>query len=275
MGLPLRFHACFWGLLCGVGGCMGDRAIGPEESLCDLDMTREQRRLLTNLRLPNNPLPIRENCASPWLREVASPYPDVPKTDVEDIISVFRLHRLHFENQSLSLNDSYPCEIHQSYGSICGDQPGVFVAENMHLVLYETEQPLPLTDPNYQYELGFAFDSDQWGPNNYQAPATMPRNFYTNTDTWYKATYQPNVGWKLQATNARFGVQTIVPTRARVLFDGTAIALLVPGREFDTEAPPVRVSLFRHTGDFGQNAPHDWSAFVHPRVEQGLFAANR
>ena len=75
---------------------------------------------------------------------------------------------------------------------------------------------------------------------------------------------------EIDVQTARNGNFQSVVSDARISFDGDAVILMVSGSEFDVPDPHNRISLYRHTGDWGQQPPYDWSGSVFPEQHQPL-----
>lgn len=129
----------------------------------------------------------------------------------------------------------------------------------------------PGNDPKYQYQYGFVFDADGVPSNNYRAKAPFTQDYFDNTDRWYEAVYAPGTGWQMKVRTANASnVVTPVASAARIILGYDTISLAVPKSEFASANPGYRVTAFRHTGDFGQMPPYDYSADAHPKVGDPL-----
>jgi hypothetical protein len=122
------------------------------------------------------------------------------------------------------------------------------------------QEDVPLSDPTYLYQYGFVFDQDGNQSNNFVPLPRFSNDFFQNTDKWYEVLYTPQSGWRLKVTDARNGGFVQVASAARAVINGNSITLAVPVSEFGVARPSFRLSAFRHTGDFGLNPPHDYSA---------------
>ncbi len=106
--------------------------------------------------------------------------------------------------------------------------------------------------------------------NNYQASPDYPNDFFQDTDLWYEAAYDPASGWRLNVTDAADVSVISIPSDARIIMYGNVLVLVVPRSELSVTAPDFRITAFRHGGDYGMNAPHDYSGSIWPSVEDGL-----
>ena len=134
---------------------------------------------------------------------------------------------------------------------------------------------VPLNDPVNSYQFGFVFDRDNVSTNNYQALPQFANDFYQDTDLWYSVEYTPAGGWVVNVTDARTSKGlAAMASGARAIIDGNAIVLLVPAGEFDVADPGFRQTAFRHSGDFGQNPPFDYSVDYSPEIDTPLRKAD-
>jgi len=134
-----------------------------------------------------------------------------------------------------------------------------------YVLLYETAEPLTQAHPDNLYELGFVFDGDESAENNFRPTTLFSTDFFENTDQWFEARYSPTTGWSSRALLARgMEVVSVPDSAARIVIRGRVAALVVPASEVDAFDPGARVTLFRHTGDLGQEQPFDWSGSVTP-----------
>ncbi len=280
--MQLSWLACtslLWTLV--LASCLSDREFDPEESICEITKTREQSRVLGNLGLQTRTGLTHENCAIPRVFSVSSPFSGIPDVAVEPPLQVFRVHRLRFIEQSLALDAPYPCgQDSEQHVVICSQTPAETPSQ-VHVVIYETSHPLPFRSETDHYELSFSFDSDLQSGNNYTPPDSppvddsQPGSYFRNADRWYRAQLRPGSAWTLDVFAVVSNTPTLATSGARIIMDGTTIALVVPTDEFDSIRPTLRIHLFRHQGDFGLGTPENWSAFVFPGPFQGLFSADR
>ncbi|MBX3233134.1 MAG: hypothetical protein KIT84_20290 [Labilithrix sp.] len=167
-------------------------------------------------------------------------------------------------------NSDFPCGAGPNGFTLC-PSPVQPLVEGSYLMLYATVQdPIPLTDATNHFQYGFVFDADGNPSNNYVPAAAYPNDFFKGTDRWYAAEYSPAAGWSLKVTDASGGSTSSATSMARVILRDDTILLVVPASEFSVPAPSYRTTLFRHTGDYGANAPHDWDGAVDPPVASGL-----
>lgn len=129
---------------------------------------------------------------------------------------------------------------------------------------------IPLNHATHRFQYGFVFDQDGNSANNYVPLPQFQGDYFRGTDKWYAVEYTPANGWTLKVTDARGGGFVQVPSAARAVISGKTIVLSVPASEFSVPDPAYRISSFRHSGDFGQNPPHDWSADYDPAPQAPL-----
>ncbi len=146
------------------------------------------------------------------------------------------------------------------------------MAEGEYLVVYQALlEDIPLNDTVQHFQYGFVFDADNDESNNYQpSNPEFANDFFKNTDRWYVAGYDPTNGWKLTVQSARDGNIQEVPSSARIIIAGDSMILVAPASEFDVPTPKYRVTSFTHKGDWGLQAPHDWSGDPTPPVDEPL-----
>ena len=129
---------------------------------------------------------------------------------------------------------------------------------------------LPESDPSNSYQFGFVFDSDGDEGNNWVPIPQYANDYFQDTDRWYAVEYTPASGWRLNVTAA--GKQLPAGSAARAIIRENTLTLVVPRTEFASPYPVFRLTAFRHSGDYGQNPPYDWSADYHPRLDEPLAA---
>lgn len=127
---------------------------------------------------------------------------------------------------------------------------------------------IPLNDNINSYQYGFVFDSDGKSGNNWVPAPAFQGDYFQGTDQWYSVEYSPTMGWNLNAQSVVDQVPTPIATNAIAVINGNVITLFVPKREFESSNPGYRFSAFRHSGDYGQNPPHDWSADHFPELDE-------
>ncbi len=162
----------------------------------------------------------------------------------------------------------FPCGPGQEDQTLCPPDAGPTGAGLFHVVIVGFGGPVPTNDLPNIYQYGFVFDADATGPNNFPAPPGFENDFFQDTDLWFVVGVDQ--GPSLSITDARSGALSPAPINARVIIRGNAIALVVPAPAFEVEDPPFRVTAFRHTGDFGLEAPFNYDGSLHPAVEEGL-----
>ena len=127
---------------------------------------------------------------------------------------------------------------------------------------------IPHADPVNYLQYGFVFDRDGDTENNFEPHPTYPYDFFQDTDYWIVASYNPEVGWTLQASDATVSPPVTVSSDARMIVTGNALILLVPRSEFMADYIGYRMSAYRHPGDLGVGG--DWDGDVQPPVADGL-----
>lgn len=169
---------------------------------------------------------------------------------------------------------TYPCGSGTDVYRVCGSlYQAPTQAGDWLFVVLQVSANVPLADPANYYQYGFVFDADGDLTNNYQASAAYPNDYYQNTDRWYSVTYAPGTGWDLEVVDASSTkAPQYVYSAATALINGNIIMLVVPLSEFAVTNPTYRVTAFRHSGDYGQSPPFDWSGDYHPDIDQPLAA---
>lgn len=164
-----------------------------------------------------------------------------------------------------SVDEDFPCGTSGGRTVLCGSQ-SVFPPGEYVTAAIVTVGAIPLADAERLHQYGFVFDADGDASNNYQASSQFPNDFFDNTDRWYVASYSPADGWSLQVSDASGGSISSATSAARIIIEGQTMRLIVPATEFAISCPDYRMTAFTHTGDYGINPPHDWSADVEPAV---------
>lgn len=159
---------------------------------------------------------------------------------------------------------AFPCGPGPNGFTVCAEVPSADPGGDLLVVGAAYADDVQLADPQYRYQYGFVFDQDGFAGNDYVASPQFAGDYYQGTDKWYSLEYTPGVGWKLKVTDARNGGFVAVASAARAIIQGNSIVLAVPAAEFSVAAPAFRTTSFRHTGDYGQNPPHDWLADYFP-----------
>lgn len=169
-----------------------------------------------------------------------------------------------------SLEAQAPCGSNSFGVTVCG--PGTPPLGQTLVIFTSYAAPISLVSPGQIYQRGFVFEPDTNGSNNYTPSAQYANDFFAGTQFWFDVSRSGSGGFSLSATDATDNVITPVPgTAARAVLHGDAAMLLVPIGEVGG-APPegLRVTAFRHTGDYGIPAPHDWDGSLFPAVADGL-----
>jgi len=168
-----------------------------------------------------------------------------------------------------TLDEAYPCGSAESVHVICDVANSGPPSGDMLLIAYQLEQPIPFDDATNFFILGFSFDGDGIAENNFTPAATEEFHYFGNTDKYIAAVYQPGVGWAFESASLVDNTFVPMPSQARIIFEGSSVALVVPASEFISPTPSVRASLFRHTGDFGQSGG-TWSGMIFPPLGEPL-----
>jgi hypothetical protein len=188
------------------------------------------------------------------------------------------LYHLSFLNQNLLNllfnNSAFECGPGPNGLTLCSDSPQTATEGDWLLVATVLDASMPTSDPTNYYQYGFVFDADGDTSNNYRASAPYSRDFFDNTDRWYVASYSPSAGWALEVSTANgSGITPVTTTAARIIIEGNTMLLAVPLSEFSVAKPSYRVTAFRHTGDWGTQAPHNYDGSIWPAVADGLASA--
>lgn len=250
-------------------GCLDDLEPQPPETICTFSRTRFQRALIDRLGVDEADVGGRR-CREPEEYTIASPFRGVPDADIEPAVNIIRVEVLREIRAAIDL-DTYPCGVGgEETGELALCDSVAATPPGSMIVTFETDEPLPLADPDDYLLIGFGFDSDGVVRNN-TTPENSPDDFHLRIDRWIEATYEPASGWRLEAfANTPDGPLRLA-TFGRLIIDGPVVALVAPLVEFAVTSPQVRVYLIRHTGDFGREPPHDWSGFVFPSLSESLF----
>ena len=184
--------------------------------------------------------------------------------DAEDI-DVNLTFKINFRKQG----PLFPCGDGPNGYTVCPDVAAALPEGETWLILSHIfDADVPLADPANYYQYGFVFDADGDPDNNYVPLAQFANDFYQGTDLWYSVEYSPAGGWNLIVTDARNNTFSSVASAARAIISGNTIVLAVPYSEFSAETVWFRLTSFRHSGDYGQNPPYDWSSDYHPRLDE-------
>lgn len=169
-----------------------------------------------------------------------------------------------------SLDSQAPCGSNSFGVTVCG--PGAPPPGQTVVIFTSYAAPITFTSPGQIYQRGFVFEPDANASNNYVPSSQYANDFFAGTQLWFDVARSASGVFSLSATDATNNVITPVPgTAARAVLHGDAAMLLVPIGELGG-APPqgYRVTAFRHTGDYGIPAPHDWDGSLFPAVADGL-----
>ena len=132
---------------------------------------------------------------------------------------------------------------------------------------------VPLSDPGDLFQYGFVFDANNLAADNWVPVPAFRNDYFQDTDRWYVASYNPVDGWMLDVTvvtDPATNSTEADSSAAFVLINENTITLFAPISEFAVENPGYRLTSFRHTGDFGQKPPFDWSGDYWPDIEEPL-----
>lgn len=146
------------------------------------------------------------------------------------------------------------------------------VADTWLLISQVVDAEIPLADPINLFQYGFVFDSDENSANNWSSDSDI-RTVFQGADRWYLVSYAPGAGWVLDVTvvtDPATNSTTTVSSGAFALVEDNVVSLFVPGDEFAAANPRFRLTSFRHSGDFGQNPPFDWSGDFWPNLDEPL-----
>lgn len=220
-------------------------------------------------------------CVSVVIKNVCHTFEGIPKIEhvlkIMEIIEIYVSGGTHpllgpggdSEVEFRNVTEEYPCGWNDERFTLCAD-PDTDPEGDFWFFGFETRAPIPLEDSGNLFQIGFVFDVDDDPSNNYLPPPEFSHDFFENTDLWYVADYAPATGWSISVSDARNGEVVPLSSEARIVFDGTVVALIVPTDELGDTPPPFRMTTFRHTGDFGVNPPHDWDASVSPPQHEPL-----
>jgi hypothetical protein len=170
---------------------------------------------------------------------------------------------------AVDLGARFPCSVGGSSPTACADRNPPPPTEPVYVLVYETAQPLVLSDHKNLYELGFVFDADGDPTDDFIPPDQYSDDFFAGTDRWYTANYSPVTGWLMKVQSANMFTVSETPSRARIVLRGSTASLIVPVSEFSFSDPPARVTLFRHDGSYGLGGG-DWSGQVFPAQKHAL-----
>ncbi len=198
----------------------------------------------------------------------------IPEPEVEGI-GRFR-SSFELENIGLTFNYSFkqgdplfPCGDGPNGYTVCPDISATLPEDAKWQLLAQIfDADVPLNDAANYYQFGFVFDADGNPDNNYVPLAQYANDYYQGTDLWYSVEYSPSGGWHLVVTDARNNAFTAIASAARAIILGNTIALVVPHSEFSATEVWFRLTSFRHSGDYGQNPPYDWSSDYHPMLDE-------
>jgi len=196
-------------------------------------------------------------------QEIATKYQGVINLITEQVQALF---------DAVSKGDVvFPCGSGVEAFTVCPIGPSPLVEGDYGIFAMVVQEDVPLDDPTNFFTYAFVFDSDDSTANDWVAVPAFQNDYYQGTDKWYELAYSPTVGWQLKATIVTDVVNhqtAAVQTSARGIILGRAVLLLVPMDEFPSDSPDFRLNTFRHTGDFGQNPPNNWSADLHPGLDE-------
>jgi hypothetical protein len=170
----------------------------------------------------------------------------------------------------VDFEEAYPCGQGDEALTICADENAPPDPSDRIIIMFKTEGTIPLTDPVNHYIAGFAFDGDNDPDNNFVPEQAVAGDYFGRTDKWYKTSYTPIDGWMLEVFDASGATPVAAPSHARVVIQQNVVAIVIPANEFAVPNPALRISLFRHTGDFGQGEDQDWSGLVYPKPGEPL-----
>ena len=209
--------------------------------------------------------------------QYAHPNLSLPERSAEAVINVQNLFYVAKTGSAtksvltpVDFEKHYPCGQGNDAVTVCADENAGSDANDRLMIMYKTEEPLPVDDPTNHFVIGFAFDADGVQNNNFVPKPELAGDYFGRTDKWYIATYGPGSGWKLEVFDASGSKPVAVASHARLVIHQKVVSIVIPASEFSVSNPAVRISLFRHTGDFGQGFDNDWSGLVYPKPGEPL-----
>jgi hypothetical protein len=170
--------------------------------------------------------------------------------------------------------DHYPCGAGDEALTVCADATAAPDDSDRLMIMFKTEGLVPQADPVNHFVLGFAFDADNVVDNNFVPEQDQAGDYFGHTDKWYKTTYTPAAGWTLEVFDASGPTPVAVASHARLVIHQNIVAIVIPASEFAVNNPAARISLFRHTGDFGLGPDQNWSGLVYPKIGDPLIQPN-
>ncbi|MCB9878490.1 MAG: hypothetical protein H6835_12905 [Planctomycetes bacterium] len=159
-------------------------------------------------------------------------------------------------------------------GLTLATEPAATMAEGEYIAFYlSVSEDIPQASTSEFFQYAFVCDSDADPSNNFVASPAFADDFFAGTDRWYELTYAPTSGWAFRCKVVGAGnTITTVPSAARAILSEDTLIVLAPRSEFGVDHPAFRATTFAHKGDFGQNAPFDWSGDPSPTVDEPLLS---
>lgn len=194
--------------------------------------------------------------------------PSVPEREVESVVDqLARTAGIVLQGGSkIARLDAalFPCGQGPNGFTVCPTIPASDPGGRLIVVAVGFATDIPLDDRVNSYQYGFVFDQDGDPSNDYVPIPQFANDYFRGSDKWYAVEYTPSGGWELKVTDARNNAFTPVASAARAVILGNSILLAVPESEFSVANPAYRTTSFRHSGDFGQSSPFDYSADYDP-----------
>jgi hypothetical protein len=184
-------------------------------------------------------------------------------------ISAFRL-ALAAATLTDLFGSAFPCGNGPNGQTLCPPGGAAPKEGEYAVVIAETEKPIPLADPRNHYQLGFVFDADGDATNNYTSSPAYPDDLFKGTDRWYQGTYTPGMTWTMKVDTAHGTTITPAASTARMIVKSNVVVAVIPTSELFPASLRYRISMFRHTGDYGLKAPNDYDGSVFPAVSDPL-----
>jgi hypothetical protein len=165
---------------------------------------------------------------------------------------------------------AFPCGKGPNGQTLCPPGAAAPKEGEYAVIIAETEKAIPEADAKNHYQLGFVWDADGDPTNNYTSSTAYPDDLFKASDRWYQAVYAPGMPWTMKVDTAHGTTITPASSSARIILKGTLAIALIPTSELFATALRYRISMFRHLGDFGLQAPNDYDGSVYPAVSDPL-----
>ncbi len=267
----------------GESGTAQVTVVAPTDPLCDPQATPQANdlRQFVSIGFPN--LPANHYCMSSTNNLSMGPVLHssnavTPRPRVLDESSFFMVGGWEADLTAAgaaALNSTYPCGLHTGGRSrtLCKATTPLSPGKHyvMHMVL---NGALGFNDPPTQnqslYQYGFVFDGDNAPANNFRPGSAFPNDYFQGTDTWYKITRDRGQDFVFSVLKVSSGnTPQVLPTNARMIMTSRSLILLIPSADIPSANPGVRLTAFRHFGDFGLNGGQ-WAGDVQRPITQSL-----